>query len=344
MENTPPPGANRVKESDVISVLKNSVEYSCFCLENFYFVLRYFPLTNIVTYKHYSYIQKNLIHLKIQNNQSEHLKTVCHDPTLLKGNLRSKTKPSPNERTRRTRKNDPRDTPPQSQEPKQDRHRHPALPAPPHSNMAPQTQIPQDNETTKAQHPKRPMPDSPKIPQAATTRQKNPASPQIPPLRQPEPELLPTIEKQRVYRSSISDNLKQYSLIATASSIKFWRKIGDTLFPLWENNSLLFSNKANYSRLSRHNNETQSQAQPIRPPPTARKIPSKPNKKPTRHRTPIPPQHRARDATLKRKWGQKPKKRLHPHPPNLDSEMEHPENHPAHWGRRGPAPAPPIWA
>ena len=39
--------------------------------------------------------------------------------------------------------------------------------------------------------------------------------------KQPEPELLPTIEKQKVYCSSISDNLKQYSLIATASSIKF---------------------------------------------------------------------------------------------------------------------------
>ena len=38
-------------------------------------------------------------------------------------------------------------------------------------------------------------------------------------------------------------NLKQYSLIATAGSIKFWRKMGDTLFLLWENNSLLFLNK-----------------------------------------------------------------------------------------------------
>ena len=36
-------------------------------------------------------------------------------------------------------------------------------------------------------------------------------------------------------------NLKQYSLIVTAGSIKFWRKMGDTLFLLWENNSLLFS-------------------------------------------------------------------------------------------------------
>ena len=38
-------------------------------------------------------------------------------------------------------------------------------------------------------------------------------------------------------------NLKQYSLIATAGSIKFKRKMRDTLFLLWENNSLLFLNK-----------------------------------------------------------------------------------------------------
>ena len=37
-------------------------------------------------------------------------------------------------------------------------------------------------------------------------------------------------------------NLKEYSLIATAGSIKFWKKMGDTLL-LWENNSLLFLNK-----------------------------------------------------------------------------------------------------
>ena len=40
--------------------------------------------------------------MKIQNNQSEHLKPVCHYLTLLKGNLRLKTKPSPNERTQKT--------------------------------------------------------------------------------------------------------------------------------------------------------------------------------------------------------------------------------------------------
>ena len=38
-------------------------------------------------------------------------------------------------------------------------------------------------------------------------------------------------------------NLKQYSLIVAVGSVKFWRKIGDTLFFLWENNSLLFLNK-----------------------------------------------------------------------------------------------------
>ena len=40
----------------------------------------------------------------------------------------------------------------------------------------------------------------------------------------------------------LKSNLKQYSLIATAGSVKFWRKMGDALFLLWENNSLLFLN------------------------------------------------------------------------------------------------------
>ena len=35
-------------------------------------------------------------------------------------------------------------------------------------------------------------------------------------------------------------NLKQYSLIIPAGYIIFWRTIGDKLFLLWENNSLLF--------------------------------------------------------------------------------------------------------
>ena len=42
---------------------------------------------------------------------------------------------------------------------------------------------------------------------------------------------------------SSKSNLKQYSLIATAGGIKFWRKMDDTLFLLWENNSFLFLNR-----------------------------------------------------------------------------------------------------
>ena len=41
----------------------------------------------------------------------------------------------------------------------------------------------------------------------------------------------------------LKSNLKQYSLIAAERSIKFWRKMGDTLFLLWKNNSLLFLKK-----------------------------------------------------------------------------------------------------
>ena len=38
----------------------------------------------------------------------------------------------------------------------------------------------------------------------------------------------------------LKSNLKRYSLIITAGSIKFSRKMGDTFFLLWKNNSLLF--------------------------------------------------------------------------------------------------------
>ena len=55
------------------------------------------------------------------------------------------------------------------------------------------------------------------------------------------------LKKQKVQfvwaKVMLKSNLKQYSLIATAGMIKFWRKMGDTLFLLWENNSLLFLNK-----------------------------------------------------------------------------------------------------
>ena len=63
----------------------------------------------------------------------------------------------------------------------------------------------------------------------------------------PESKLLSIIEKTKglLFKQKwcSKSNLKQYSLIATAGSIKFWRKMGDTLFLLWENNSLLFLNK-----------------------------------------------------------------------------------------------------
>ena len=61
--------------------------------------------------------------------------------------------------------------------------------------------------------------------QAVRTWERNFASFQILLLWQPESKLLSIIEKQKVYCLSKSDvrksNLKQYSLIATASSIKF---------------------------------------------------------------------------------------------------------------------------
>ena len=83
--------------------------------------------------------------------------------------------------------------------------------------------------------------------QDVRTSQRNFASFQILLLWQPELKLFSIIEKtkgllfKQIWFSK--SNLKQYSLIATAGSIKFWRKMGDTLFLLWENNGLLFLNK-----------------------------------------------------------------------------------------------------
>ena len=82
---------------------------------------------------------------------------------------------------------------------------------------------------------------------AGRTWQRNFASFQILLLCQPESKLLSIIEKTKglLFKQKwcLNSNLKQYSLIATAGSIKFWRKMGDTLFLLWENNHLLFLNK-----------------------------------------------------------------------------------------------------
>ena len=191
-----------------------NLDFSFFCLENFYFALRYFPLTNIITHTY----KKNLIHLKIQNNQSEYLKTVCHNLTLLKGNLRPKQSQA---QTKEREKTTPETLHPKARNPGKTDIATPQAPSPTPIKHDATDANTAGQRKTKAQHPRCPMLDSPETPQAATTRQRNSAPPHIPPLWQPEPELLPTIEKQKVYRSSISDNLKQYSLIATASSIKF---------------------------------------------------------------------------------------------------------------------------
>ena len=78
--------------------------------------------------------------------------------------------------------------------------------------------------------------------QAVRAWQRNSASFQILLLWQPESKLLSIIEKTKglLFKQTwcLKSNLKQCSLIAAASSIKFWRKMGDTLFLLWENNSL----------------------------------------------------------------------------------------------------------
>ena len=83
--------------------------------------------------------------------------------------------------------------------------------------------------------------------QAVRAWQRNSASFQILLLWQPESKLLSIIEKTKglLFKQKwcLKSNLKQYSLIAAASSMKLWRKMGDTLFLLWENNSLLFLNK-----------------------------------------------------------------------------------------------------
>ena len=82
--------------------------------------------------------------------------------------------------------------------------------------------------------------------QAVRAWQRNSASFQILLLWQPESKLLSIIEKTKglLFKQTwcLKSNLKQCSLIAAASSIKFWRKMGDTLFLLWENNSLFFKN------------------------------------------------------------------------------------------------------
>ena len=105
----------------------------------------------------------------------------------------------------------------------------------------------QDNEKMKVQYLKSLLADLFETLQAVRTWQWNFATFQISLLWQPESKLLSIIEKTKglllKQKWCSKSNLKQYSLIATAGSIKFWRKMGDTLFLLWENDSLLFLNK-----------------------------------------------------------------------------------------------------
>ena len=70
--------------------------------------------------------------------------------------------------------------------------------------------------------------------QAVGTWQRNFASFQIPLLWQPESKLSIIESKRSIVKANVisKSNLKQYSLIATAGSIKFGRKMGDTLFLL----------------------------------------------------------------------------------------------------------------
>ena len=105
----------------------------------------------------------------------------------------------------------------------------------------------QDNEKMKVQYLRSLLFDLFETLQAVRTWQRNFALFQILLLWQPKSKLLSIIEKTKslLFKQKwwLKSNLKQYSLIATAGSIKFWRKMGDTLSLLWENNSLLFMNK-----------------------------------------------------------------------------------------------------
>ena len=105
----------------------------------------------------------------------------------------------------------------------------------------------QHNEKMKVQYLRSLLFDLFETFQAVRTWQRNFALFEILLLWQLESKLLSVIEKTKglLFKQKwcLKSNLKQYSLIATVGSIKFWRKMGDTLFFLWENNSLLFLNK-----------------------------------------------------------------------------------------------------
>ena len=94
---------------------------------------------------------------------------------------------------------------------------------------------------------------------AVRTWQRNFASFQILLLWQPESKLLSIIEKTKglffKQKCCSKSNLKQYSLIGAAGSIKFWRKMGEKHSSCEKTIVFCFQIKANYSRLSCHSNE-----------------------------------------------------------------------------------------
>ena len=91
----------------------------------------------------------------------------------------------------------------------------------------------QDNEKMKVKYLMSLLFDLFETLQAVRTWQRNFASFQILLLWQPESKLLSIVKKTKhlLFRQKQCSkcNLEQYSLIATARRIKFWRKMGDTL-------------------------------------------------------------------------------------------------------------------
>ena len=145
--------------------------------------------------------------------------------------------------------NGSRDIPFQSQEFGQDGHRHfVGFESHFHLNMTSQTQCCKTMKKWKCNISGVFLFDLFETLQAVRTWQRNFASFWISLLWQPESKLLPIIgiTKGLLFKQKLcsKSNLKQYSFIANAGSIKFLRKMGDTLFLLWENNSLMLLNKS----------------------------------------------------------------------------------------------------
>ena len=176
---------------------------------------------------------------------------------FFKGQLHSKNNLSSNERAEKNAKkwaltdlnapNGSRDISFQSQEFEQDGSRHfggfqPHF----HINMTSRTQSCKTKKKLKVRYLRSLLFDLFEILQAVRTWQRDLSWFQISLLWQPKSTQLSFIEKTKVYylrKMFFKNNLKQYSWIITAHSIILWRKIDETLFLLWENNSLLFLNK-----------------------------------------------------------------------------------------------------